>query len=317
MTTTAHRYEIFIAAPRQRVWDALLGEEFTTRYFHGTRFESTFEPGARFVNRIVASGVEATDGTIEVIEPPSRLVYTWHVLYDATMAAEPPGRVEWTLADANPEGTATRVTLRHGDLAFSPATWRHVRLGWVAIIDGMKTLLETGRPMPPVDDEAGDHESDDEAGESSDGAWHRREAIAANNAAFELLDGRDLDADDGAELMDRVHAASYHWSRADGRTPLHLARAAYMVGKATAVVGHGTAALAAADRYERLLDVAADAVDFDRAYAHELRARALAACGRADEARDERRRAERCEIADPDDRAIVEGDLATGPWFGV
>lgn len=311
MTATAHRYEIFIAAPRQRVWDALLGEEFTTEYFHGTRFESTFEPGARFVNRIVESGMAAVDGTIEVIEPPSRLVYTWHVLYDAAMAEEPPGRVEWLLADANDAGTATRVTLRHGDLALSPATWRHVKLGWVAIIDGMKTLLETGRPMPAVDDEASEEQSD------VDAAWHRHQAAAANNSAFELLDGRELDDDAAAELMDRVHAASYHWARAAGGTPLHLARAAYMVGKATAVVGRGEAALSAADRYERLLAVADDAADFDHAYVHELRARALAAAGRTEDARAERRRAEEFPIADEDDRAIVVGDLSTGPWFGI
>lgn len=309
--TTAHRYEIFVAAPRQRVWDALLGEEFTTKYFHGTRFESTFEPGARFVNRIVESGAPAVDGTIEVIEPPTRLVYTWHVLYDATMAAEPPGRVEWVLADANEAGTVTRVTLRHGDLAFSPATWRHVQLGWVAIIDGMKTLLETGRPMPPVDDETSEERSE------VDAAWHRREAAAANNAAFELLDGRELDVESAATLMDRVHAASYHWALADGATPLHLARAAYLVGKATAAIGRGGEALVHADRYERLLEEAPDAADFDRAYAHELRARALAAAGRIGEAREERRRAEEFEIADEDDRAIVLGDLAAGPWFGV
>ena len=51
--TPAHIYEIFIRAPRERVWNALIDPEFTTQYFHGTRFESSFEPGARFVNRIV------------------------------------------------------------------------------------------------------------------------------------------------------------------------------------------------------------------------------------------------------------------------
>lgn len=117
--------------------------------------------------------------------------------------------------------------------------------------------------------------------------------------------------------MDRVHAASYHWARAAGGTPLHLARAAYMVGKATAVVGRGEAALSAADRYERLLAVADDAADFDHAYVHELRARALAAAGRTEDARAERRRAEEFPIADEDDRAIVVGDLSTGPWFGI
>ena len=48
------------------------------------------------------------------------------------MAEEPPGRVEWTLTPANDDGSVTRVTLRHGDLAMSPKTWENVRIGWVA-----------------------------------------------------------------------------------------------------------------------------------------------------------------------------------------
>ena len=37
----AHVYEIFIKAPRERVWQALIAEADTVQYFHGTRFEST------------------------------------------------------------------------------------------------------------------------------------------------------------------------------------------------------------------------------------------------------------------------------------
>ena len=107
MSAATHVYEIFIRAPQQQVWDALIKPEYTTRYFHGTRFESSFEPGARFVNRIVAADRPAADGVIEVFDPPSRLVYTWHVLYDVEMSEEPPGRVEWRLAPANDEYAPT------------------------------------------------------------------------------------------------------------------------------------------------------------------------------------------------------------------
>jgi len=48
----------------------------------------------------MANGVPAVEGTTEVLEPPHRLVMTWHVLYDAAMAEEPASRVEWTLSEA-------------------------------------------------------------------------------------------------------------------------------------------------------------------------------------------------------------------------
>ena len=113
MTATAHRYEIYIRAPRQRVWDALVAPDDTVRYFHGTRFESTFEPGATFVNRIVEADRPAAEGVIETFDPPHRLVYTWRVLYDADMAEEPPGRVEWTLTPAN-DGSGPKKKPKRG-----------------------------------------------------------------------------------------------------------------------------------------------------------------------------------------------------------
>ena len=46
-------------------------------------------------------------------------------------------------------------------------------------------------------------------------------------------------------------------------------------------------------------------------------ARALAALGRDAEASEERARAVAIPVADAQDREIVEGDLAAGPWYGL
>lgn len=311
MAATAHLYEIFIKAPRERVWDALTAEADTTQYFHGTRFESTFEPGAPFVNRIVAADRPAAEGVIEECDPPNRLVYTWHVLYDEEMAAEPAGRVEWTLTDANAEGTITRVTLRHGDLALSPKTWLAVKLGWVGILDNMKTLLETGTPMGEVDDAAEDVND-------VEGQWHRTQAIAAHNSIWELLDGRELGADEADELLRRAYAAAHHWQRAARGGPVNMARAAYMVAKAHTVLRQTDMALHWVGRYATHLDAAGDAAaDFDHACLHEIRARAYALAGRVAEAADELAMARAHPVADDEDRAIVQADLRQGPWFGL
>ena len=150
MAATVHLYEIFIRAPRETVWKALTDPEITVRYFHHTRLESSFRPGEAYRYVLDGTDADAVDGVIETFDPPHRLVMTWHVLYDAEMAAEPRSRVEWTLTPANDDGTVTRLTLRHGDLALSPKTWANVRLGWVAVIDGLKTVLETGESLPDI-----------------------------------------------------------------------------------------------------------------------------------------------------------------------
>jgi len=315
MTATAHLYEIFIRAPRERVWRALVDADDTVQYFHGTRFDSSFEPGAAFRNVIVDGERLAVDGVVETCSPPHQLVITWHVNYDEEMAAEPPGRVEWTLTPANADGSVTRVTLRHGDLALSPKTWAHVKLGWVAILDSLKSLLETGTPLPAVDDD--DNTDDADAG-VIEGNWHRAQAVTANNSVWELLDGRDHSPGEADELLQRAYAAAYHWRRATGSTAVNMARSSWLVSRSHAVLGHGTVALHHAERSAHFVEQAGDeAADFDHAYASEARARALACIGRDAEALEAYRAAEAVVVADEQDRSIVESDLAAEPWFGL
>lgn len=309
MVATAHVYEIYIQATPERVWEALIDPNDTNRYFHGTTFDSEFCEGAAYRN-VLADGHTAVEGTIEVFEPPRRLVMTWHVLYEAALAAEPPGRVEWLLRPANADATVTRVTLRHGDLALSPLTWEHVRLGWVEIIDGLKSLLETGTPMPSVDT------SDDVGPDDIEGGWHRSQAVTANNSVWELLDGVVDDPDQVDELLGRAYAAAYHWARATPRAPENKARASWLLSRCHAVTGHGDLALHHAQQTMAAVDEAG-LTGFDLGYAHEALARSLALLGRADDARAALRHAGAVEVVDPEDRAIFEGDLAAEPWFGL
>lgn len=308
--TTAHVYEIFIKATPERVWNALIDPEHTRRYFHATSFESTFEPGAPYTC-VMADGAPAVDGVIEVFEPPTRLVMTWHVLYDAALADESPGRVEWHLTPANDDGTATRVRLRHGDLGASPLTWSHVRIGWVEIVDGLKTLLETGEPLGGVT-----WEEDDGDAASITSGWHRAEAAAANNATWALLDRDELDERARDELLEHAYASAYHWAKVVDATPAHAARAHWLLSRCHVVLGHGELALHHAERSAGIV-ADADLGDFDLGYAHEARARALASLGRTDEAAAARRAAESTPINDPEDRSIFDADLAAEPWFGV
>ena len=304
MPITAHVYQLYVAATPDEVWTAITDSAWTSRYLYGASFAEPPAPGSRYVMVTGAERRPAVDGVIQEMQPPvdghpGRFVQTWHVLYDAALAEEPPGRVEWTIEAAG-DGL-TRVRLVHGDLALSPLTWANVKDGWVWILDGLKSLLETGRQLPPVAAEVAEREE-------TEPDWHRAQGVEANNSLWELFDKADRSDDDVEEMLRRAYAAAYHWQRASGAGPENEARADYMIAKALLFAGQPEAAMRSADR---CLAVCRDhgLTDFDLAYAHEARARALRALGRDQEAAEAWAAATAVPIAEQDDRDIVAADF--------
>jgi uncharacterized protein YndB with AHSA1/START domain len=303
MAAARHQYRIFIKAPIQQVWNAILDPAFTRRYFHGTSFDAPPVAGQPYRTSL-GSGDPAVDGIIEVLEPPHRLVMTWHVLYDAAMAEEPPSRVEWQLTAAGDE--LTRIDLVHGDLARSPLTWANVQHGWVWILDGLKTVLETGNDLPAPSGDADEQPVDDAAAE-----WHRAQGVECNNSIWDLVD-TDASPERDEELLRRAYASAYHWQRAARRGPANEIRARYMLSKVHLLVGHTDRSLHYAETGMALC-VEHGIADFDLAYAHEARARALKVLGRDAESAAAWQAALDTPVADPEDKAVVDADFATPP----
>jgi uncharacterized protein YndB with AHSA1/START domain len=86
------------------------------------------------------------DEIIQESDPPRRLVVGWRSMYNPEMAAEERSRITWEI-DPREDGVCL-VTLVHDQLEHSPLTARSVSgEGWMHVISGLKTLLETGRAM--------------------------------------------------------------------------------------------------------------------------------------------------------------------------
>ncbi len=73
---------------------------------------------------------------------------TWHVLYDAELSKEV-SRVTYAVEK---RGQVCKLTVTH-ECAEAPLTAKHVsHEGWQLVLSGLKTLLETGEPLPaPVE----------------------------------------------------------------------------------------------------------------------------------------------------------------------
>jgi len=90
------------------------------------------------------NGSRDVEGTVLEADPPRRLVITWHILYDAELSKEQ-SRVTYLIEK---RGEVCKLTATH-ELAEAPKTAQHVSAdGWQLVLSGLKTLLETGEPMP-------------------------------------------------------------------------------------------------------------------------------------------------------------------------
>jgi DNA-binding transcriptional ArsR family regulator/uncharacterized protein YndB with AHSA1/START domain len=135
-------YQVFIKATPEKIWEAITNPEFTVKYFHGARIEM-----ADGKYRAYGPNGELW-GDDKVIEwdPPRRLVHGWRSLYDEEMGKEEPSRVTWEIEPQ--EGGFCKLTAVHDQLEGAPKTAASVSgAGWMMVLSGLKTLLETGEPL--------------------------------------------------------------------------------------------------------------------------------------------------------------------------
>lgn len=140
-------YVLYINAPAQTVWDAITRPEQVARFFHSMQLDATYEVGGHLRSWAPDRSALWGDNTVLEWEPPRRMVHTWRSLYDPDMAGEPESRVTWEVEPA--PGDSTKLTLVHDRLEQSPRTAASV-VGWSWILSNLKTVIETGRALPPI-----------------------------------------------------------------------------------------------------------------------------------------------------------------------
>ena len=136
---TTQVYQVFIKASPEAVWDAITKPEFTQQYFFGASI------GVRDGRRFSAIGGTEWDEEVFEADPPRRLVHGWVSAYDPDLAGEDASRVTWEIEPQ--EGGITKLTVVHDQLEGAPKTAESVAGGWMYVLSGLKTLLETGRPL--------------------------------------------------------------------------------------------------------------------------------------------------------------------------
>jgi len=135
-------YVVYIAATPAVVWDALTNPEVTQRYWFGTRIESDWKVGSTIL--YVVNGKVTDEHTVLAVDPQHTLVHSFHPVF-GEFEAEPPSRVTFTIEQS---GDVVRVTTVHDEFPPDSAVFKACSSGWPMILNNLKTLLETGKPLP-------------------------------------------------------------------------------------------------------------------------------------------------------------------------
>jgi uncharacterized protein YndB with AHSA1/START domain len=139
-----------IKAEPEAIWSALTDGAVTPAYYLGFKAEYELTAGAPY--RYTVGGGSMITGTVLAVDAPRKLAATFNGAWDASVAELAESQVDFELIDpAMPMPGVTLLSCTHRGLPDSPIAG-DLELGWVTILSGLKTLLETGAPMAGAPD---------------------------------------------------------------------------------------------------------------------------------------------------------------------
>jgi uncharacterized protein YndB with AHSA1/START domain len=141
-TTTLVR-RVYLAAPAEAVWPWLVEPERVRLYALCDLEARPTAPGVpiRYLNRL--AGTPVIEGVVEEIIEGRRLAHSFQFQFDPP---DPPCRVRYEILRCGDEMCCLEV--RHEGLVPGTETCESVATSLEVTLSSLKTLLETGRPLP-------------------------------------------------------------------------------------------------------------------------------------------------------------------------
>ena len=135
-------YTTYIETSVDKLWQALTDGDFTERYWFGVHLRSDWKIGSVF-EMVRGDGSVSDAGKVVEYDPPRRLAYTFVNLSDE-YKGELPALATFVI---EPHGKLVKLTLTHEGFAEGSKFLQGISQGWPAIPSGLKSLLETGKPL--------------------------------------------------------------------------------------------------------------------------------------------------------------------------
>jgi uncharacterized protein YndB with AHSA1/START domain len=118
--------------------------KMSEQYWFGFAVTSDWKVGAPF--SLMKDGKVWDTGQVLECDPPRRLSYTFHPQHSG-VENEKPSRVTFALEDINGQ---VKLTMTHEDFEDGSRVFEMIQIGWPSVLSSLKSLLETGRALPPA-----------------------------------------------------------------------------------------------------------------------------------------------------------------------
>jgi uncharacterized protein YndB with AHSA1/START domain len=135
-------FEIYIKTTPERLWEAITNSELRAKYNFGMGIESDWTNGSSFKSLHPKAPGPLAEGENLEVDPPRKLVQSFHALWGEDVAAEGTSRVTWEIERV---GDSCRLVVTHDQLREGANDQLYG--GWPMILSGLKTLLETGEEL--------------------------------------------------------------------------------------------------------------------------------------------------------------------------
>ena len=139
-------YVTYIRTTPEKLWAALTTPEFMKKYWFGMNVETDWQAGSPW-ELVFPDGRIADAGEILEIEKPRRLVLRWRNRFRPELHEEGYARC---VMEIEPAGEVVKLTITHEIDRPSSKLIGAVSIGWPKILSSLKTLLETGAPLPAI-----------------------------------------------------------------------------------------------------------------------------------------------------------------------
>ncbi len=136
-------YVTYIRTTPDKLWQALTTPEFSRLWF-SANFDSSWQTGAPWT-LATFDGTLRDSGEVLEADPPKRLVLSWRNAFMPEMIADGDSRCSFDLV---PEGDLVRLSVIHEIEREKSKLIEGVSGGWPKFLSSLKSLLETGAPLP-------------------------------------------------------------------------------------------------------------------------------------------------------------------------